>query len=61
MNNKIITILLIAAIVISVFSLIITLNLNTDEMQQMTGIKEPDVNSGEVGFIVESTSKNQNE
>ena len=64
MDNKIILILLIATVIISVFSLILTLNLNTEDMQSQerttTIIKEPDMSSGEVGFAIEPTAKNQN-
>ena len=63
MDNKIIVILLIATVIISVFSLIITLSLNTENIQSertTTIIKKPDMSSGQVGFTTEPTSKNQN-
>lgn len=61
MDNKIIVILLVATVIISVFSLIITLNFNTEDIssQESTIIKEPDMSSGNVGFTIESTIKNQ--
>ncbi len=65
MDNKIIVVLLIAAILISVFSLVVTLSLNTEDLRlqekSTTIIKQADVGSGQVGFTVGSTSKNQNE
>lgn len=65
MDNKIIAVLLIAAILISVFSLIVTLSLNTEDLKlqekSTTIIKKSDVSSGQVGFIVGPTSENQNE
>ena len=63
MDNKIIVILLIATVIISVFSLIITLSLNTENIQSertTTIIKKPDMSSGQVGFTIEPTPKNQN-
>lgn len=64
MDNKTITVLLIVAIIVSVFSLVITLSLNTDNMRLQekttTIVQKSDVSSGQLGFTIEPTSKNQN-
>ncbi len=65
MDNKVIVFLLIAAVIVSVFSLVVTLSLNTDDMRlqekTITVVKKSDVSSGQVGFAIEPTPKNQNE
>ena len=65
MDNRIIVVLLIVAIIVSVFSLVVTLSLSTDDMRLQekttTIIKKSDVSSGQVGFTIEPTSENQNE
>lgn len=62
MDNKIIVVLLIATVIISVFSLIVTLSFNTESIQAASSnvINVPDASSGEVGLIIEPTLKNQN-
>ena len=61
MNEKIIAILLIVAIVISLTSMFITIGLNTDNIQierTTTIIKKPDVSSSNIGFVIEKTNEN---
>ncbi len=59
MDDKIITILLITTIVISIFSIVITLNLNLEYSQlseeQMMAQKE-DFGSANVGLVIEESS-----
>ena len=65
MDNKTITVLLIAAIIISLFSLVVTLSLDTEGLRVQekttTIIQKSDLSSGQVGFKVEPTPENQNE
>jgi len=61
MNEKIIAILLIVAIVISLTSMFITIGLNTDNIpleRTTTIIKKPDVSSSNIGFVIEKTNEN---
>ena len=61
MNEKIIAILLIVAIVISLTSMFITIGLNTDNIQlerTTTIIKKTDVSSSNIGFVIEKTNEN---
>jgi len=63
MDKKMITVLLVIAIVISVLSLVVTLSLNTDNMslreRTTTIIQKPDFSSGQVGITIEPTPENQ--
>lgn len=55
MSEKIIVILLIAAIIISVFSMIVTLSLNSNDLNiQRTKnvVDKPDLQSSSVGLII---------
>ena len=65
MDNKVIVFLFIAAVIVSVFSLVVTFSLNTDDMRlqekTITVVKKSDVSSGQLGLTIEPTPKNQNE
>ena len=61
MSEKIVVILLIAAIIISVFSMIVTLSLNADNLQVGKNTKvihEPDIESSSVGLSIAKTNQN---
>jgi len=60
MNEKIICILLIAAIVLSFMSVAITLAFDENSLsdKQTTIIKESESQHANVGFVVEDTNKN---
>ena len=56
MDEKIITILLISAIVISIFSIVITLNLNLEYSQlsaEQMMVQKEDFSSANVGLVIE--------
>ena len=61
MNDKIIAVLLIVAIIISLTSMIVTMGLNTKNIpleRTTTIIKKADVSSSNVGLVIEKTNEN---
>ena len=61
MDEKIIVILLIVAIIISTFSMIITLNLNTNDLQigkDSSFVEKPDTESANVGLTIKTNNQN---
>jgi hypothetical protein len=62
MDDKIIAVLLIAAIIISLVSVIVTIGLNTKSIpleRTTTIIKKSDSSSANVGFVIEETEANK--
>jgi hypothetical protein len=61
-NERIITILLIVAIILSVLSISLTLAVTANnQVFSKTIIRENGVSSGNVGFIIQETNANKNE
>ena len=58
-KEKIIVGLLILTIVLSIGSILITSNLNSEDVPTVTVIKETDVNSGDINLVVGETPKNE--
>ena len=61
MNQKLIVVLLVLAIIISVFSMIVTLSLNAKDLQiekTATIIKEPASESANVGLSITKNNEN---
>ena len=60
MSEKIITVLLIAAIIVAVFSMVVTLGLSTDTLpvkeKTVTIIKGNDMQAANVGLTIKETS-----
>jgi hypothetical protein len=61
MSEKIIVILLIAAIIISVFSMVVTLSLNANDLQTQKNtnfVDKPDLESSNIGLIIVNPNAN---
>lgn len=62
MSEKIVVILLVAAIIISVFSMIVTLSLNANDLtieKNTNLVQEPDLESASVGLSIIETGGNK--
>lgn len=62
-SEKIIIILLIIAIVLSVFSIVVTFRFNSsdDSNFKLVDLTEGDTTSGNIGFVIEETEANTND
>lgn len=57
-NNKLIVVLLVITILLSVVTIGVTIGLNVEKPEQINPVNLIDVNQGNVGFTIESTSEN---
>ena len=60
MNNRIILVLLIAAIVLSVLSVVLTLSFDTSKVSSTTIIREKGAEPATVGLVIQGTVANTN-